>query len=253
MPIKQPQTSIKLTNVSLVRMRKGKRRYELACYQNKVQDWRAGVETDLDEVLQIPSVFLNVSKGQVAPAEDLKASFGTTETEKIILEILRKGELQVGEKERQAQLQQLHAEVVQMVASKCVNPSTKRPYPTTIIEKALNEIGFNFASSKNAKIQALDAMKQLIARQIVPIARARMRVRITDPSPKDAKKYKEAVGALLDSVQSDDWSATAWESVAFIEPGRYKQLAELLRNESKGRANIEVLDMAVIQEGDQTL
>ncbi|KAG9535125.1 hypothetical protein KCU86_g17205, partial [Aureobasidium melanogenum] len=56
--INQPSNQIKLTNVSLVRMKKGKKRFEVACYKNKVLEWRSGVETDLDNVLQIPNVFL---------------------------------------------------------------------------------------------------------------------------------------------------------------------------------------------------
>ena len=63
MVINQPMSQIRLTNVSLVRLKKGKKRFEVACYQNKVQDYRSGVEKDLDEVLQIPRVFFNVSKG----------------------------------------------------------------------------------------------------------------------------------------------------------------------------------------------
>ncbi|KAK9450341.1 SBDS protein C-terminal domain-containing protein [Limtongia smithiae] len=251
MPINQPSNQIKLTNVSLVRMRKGKRRFELACYQNKVQDWRSGVETDLDEVLQIPNVFLNVSKGQVAPNDDLKASFGTTDTDKIILEILKKGELQVGEKERQAKQQQQHATVIELVASKCVNPGTKRPYPTTIIEKALSEIGVNFIASKSPKAQALDAIKQLIAKQIIPIARAQMRIRVSGDK-KEAKKYRDKIVALIETIVEEDWSQE-WECIGFIDPGKFREIGDLLSKESRGLANIEVLDMAVIQEGEQEL
>ncbi|KAK9453141.1 SBDS protein C-terminal domain-containing protein [Dipodascopsis uninucleata] len=249
--INQPSNQIKLTNVSLVRMRKGKRRFELACYQNKVQDWRSGVETDLDEVLQIHSIFLNVSKGQVASNEDLKSSFGSTDVDKIILEILKKGDLQVGEKERQAKLQQQHATVIEMIASKCVNPNTKRPYPTTIIEKALSELGVNILGNRSPKAQALDAIKQLVAKQIIPIARARMRIRLTADA-KEAKKYRESIIALVEQIEDEDWS-TEWECTGFIDPGNFRALSELLKNESKGRASIEVLDTAVIQEGEVTL
>ena len=59
----QPSNQISLTNVSLVRMKKGwsdvllvramstdceewkgKKRYEIACYKNKVLEWRSGVQ-----------------------------------------------------------------------------------------------------------------------------------------------------------------------------------------------------------------
>ncbi|CAG8599760.1 25103_t:CDS:2, partial [Racocetra persica] len=75
MPINQPSNQIKLTNVSIVRLKKGGKRFEIACYKNKVMEWRNGVETDLDEVLQIKNVFSNVSKGQVAAQSDLQKAF----------------------------------------------------------------------------------------------------------------------------------------------------------------------------------
>lgn len=42
---------------------------------------------DLDEVLQIHSVFINVSKGQLAKKEDLISAFGTDKADQIIIEV----------------------------------------------------------------------------------------------------------------------------------------------------------------------
>ena len=42
---------------------------------------------DLDEVLQIHSIFINVSKGQLAKKEDLISSFGTDKSDQIIIEV----------------------------------------------------------------------------------------------------------------------------------------------------------------------
>jgi ribosome maturation protein SDO1 len=44
-------------------------------------------EKDLDEVLQIGNVFVNVSKGEVASAEDLKKAFGKANSSTIIQEV----------------------------------------------------------------------------------------------------------------------------------------------------------------------
>ena len=60
--VKQPVSQVRLTNVAIVKMKKNGHRFEIACYKNKVVNWRNKVETDLDEVLQIRSVFENVSK-----------------------------------------------------------------------------------------------------------------------------------------------------------------------------------------------
>ncbi|KAI9711333.1 MAG: hypothetical protein M1820_002320 [Bogoriella megaspora] len=307
--IYQPSNQIKLTNVSLVRMKKGKKRFEIPCYKNKVLEWRSGVEKDLDNVLQIPNVFLNVSKGQVAPHEDLKKAFGHTKVDDIVLEILNKGEIQVGEKERGAQLDRVNREVVDIVAGKLVDPKTKRVYTAGMIEKALDQLSTQSAqqhdsnkgsasgtatptkngetkeageglkalpkwtgvsTTKSAKSQALEAMKALIAHQPIPVARARMRLRITCPTQilkqsvkaapkKDASEesveeqkgtVKDRVLSYLEQVESQDVLGEEWECVGFVEPGAYKSLMDLIGTQTKGRARAEVLDMAVIHEGD---
>jgi ribosome maturation protein SDO1 len=71
-----PSAQLKLTNVAYVRLQKKGKRFEIACYRNKVVSWRNKVETDITEVLQIDTVFTNVSKGMVANSKDLQDVFG---------------------------------------------------------------------------------------------------------------------------------------------------------------------------------
>ena len=73
--IKTPTNQKILTNVAIVRIKKAGKRFEIACYKNKVLSWRQGIEKDIDEVLQSHTVFLNVSKGQVAKKDDLVKAF----------------------------------------------------------------------------------------------------------------------------------------------------------------------------------
>ena len=291
-------------------MKKGKKRFEIACYKNKVLEYRSGIETDLDNVLQIPNVFLSVSKGQTAPTQDLAKAFGPkTTVDDIIQEILRKGEMQVGEKERHAQAERLHNEVLDIVAGKLVDPRSKRVYTTGMIEKALEQISSQGSQSKqadrgkgsgtatpsadgedskakrrdlpswtgvvttkSAKSQALEAMKALIAWQPIPVSRARMRLRVTCPTSllkqavKGAKKeaqdegeaegekaagtVKDRILSYIEQVENQDMEGQEWEVIGFVEPGAFKGLGEFIGSETKGRGRVEVLDMAVMHEGD---
>ena len=290
-----------------------------------MNNWRAGNEDDLDSVLQIQNVFLNVSKGQVAPNEDLKKAFPGMTREEVVLEILRKGEVQVGEKERAQELDRVHKEVIDIVAGRLVDPKTKRVYTAGMIEKALDQLssqgghvgrhagkvhgestpsnrsqsrdqsapaaesGTNTPKSttgdgdvqaalkakpvwtgvvttKSAKSQALEAMKALIAYQPIPVARARMRLRITCPSgilkqsvkstPKaegeepQTGTVKDKILSFVEQVESQDVMGEEWEVVGFVEPGSFKTLSEFISTQTKGRARAEVLDMAVTHEGD---
>lgn len=49
-------SQILLTNVAAVRMKRAVKRFEIACYENKVVGRQSGVEEGLDEVLQTYSV-----------------------------------------------------------------------------------------------------------------------------------------------------------------------------------------------------
>ena len=65
-----PSNQVKLTNVAYVRLTKNGKRFEIACYRNKVLNWRNKVETDIKEVLQIDNIFTNVSKGTLANSKE---------------------------------------------------------------------------------------------------------------------------------------------------------------------------------------
>ena len=70
--INTPINHVQLTNVAVVRINKGGKRFEIACYRNKVVDYRQGLEQDLSEVLQTDRIFTNVSKGEFAKAKDMQ-------------------------------------------------------------------------------------------------------------------------------------------------------------------------------------
>ena len=232
------------------------------------------------------------------------------------MEILKKGEVQVGEKERHAQLDRVHHEVLDIVSGKLVDPTSKRPYTTGMIEKALDQLSTQGAhkheesskgsetgtpannnddtgnaikakakelptwtgvvATKSAKSQALEAMRALIAWQPIPVTRARMRLRITCPTgilkqaiktapPKkesqeggpvdgEADKVpgtvKDRILSYVEQIETQDTSGQDWEVVAFVEPGAFKGLGEFIGGETKGKGRVEVLDMAVVHEGD---
>lgn len=46
MALKQPVTQVRLTNVAVVRLKQSGFRFEVACYKNKVLNWRSGTSGD---------------------------------------------------------------------------------------------------------------------------------------------------------------------------------------------------------------
>ncbi|XP_020504898.1 ribosome maturation protein SBDS [Labrus bergylta] len=249
MSIFTPTNQIRLTNVAVVRMKKGGKRFEIACYKNKVMSWRTGAEKDLDEVLQTNSVFINVSKGQTAKKEDLIKAFGTDDLTEICTQILAKGELQVSDKERQSQLETTFRDIATIVAEKCVNPETKRPYTVSLIERAMKDIHYSIKPNKSSKQQALEVIRQLT--ETMQIQRAHMRLRLVLPA-KEAKRLKEKLKPLMQVVESEDFDEEL-EMVCLVDPGCYREIDELIRCETKGRGSLEVLSLKDVEEGDEKL
>ena len=181
-----------------------------------------------------------------------------------VSQILKKGELQVGEKEREHDLSSVRREIATLVAEKCVDPATQRPYPVGVIDKAMNEAGFSVKPGKTAKAQVSECIKLLQSDSGLPIQRARMRVKVTVPVA-DAEKVRAKVLESAETVEKDEQGAEQWDAVSpasfsclllshvltmystktmLIDPGQFRVINELLQKECKGRGRLETLTFA---------
>ena len=235
--------------MAIVRLKRGGKRFEIACYKNKVVNWRNGVESDIAEVLQIDNVFANVSRGIAAKAKDLEDCFGTTDRVEVCKHILTKGQLQVSEKERQVAQETLYRDIATIVSEKCINSETKRPFTVNMIERTMKEtLHYATNSSKSAKRQALEVIQLL--RKHIPIVRAQMKVRISVPSTKESATKNELMGKYnvqtIKTISEADAAMTVLE--CNIQPGDFRALDSFVR-ESAGGLGLDVMDMHVSEEG----
>lgn len=283
MSLKQPITQVRLTNVAVVRLKRRGKRFELACYKNKVLSWREGNEKDLDEVLQTTSIFTNVSKGILTKQKDLSDAFKTDDKDKVVLEILRKGELQVSERERQYQSENLFNEIAAIVTEKCVDPTTKRPFSLGIVERAMRDtIHYAVLPNKTAKVRSAfpksrlsifvrcisnivyrcgiflflspQVQAQMVIKQLqqhMDISRAQMRLQISIPSAK-GKVVKEKLKTHVQLWEDEEWNPD-FEATILIDPGSFRAIDDALREETRGQATVEVLNLAVIEDNDEQL
>jgi ribosome maturation protein SDO1 len=207
-------------------------------------------EKDIDEVLQTHTVFTNVSKGEVAKKEDLVKIFGKDDQTEICKEILAKGELQVSDKERHAQLDSMFKEIANLVANMCVNPETKRPYPVSIIDKSMKDVHYSIKPNHNAKQQALEVIKLL--KESMQLERARMRLKVRLMG-KESKKVRDKIAKLSTTIESENWEKEYLLIVCLIDPGHYREIDELIRTETKGSGSLEVLNLKEVKEGEEVV
>lgn len=114
----------------------------------------------------------------------------------------------------------------------------------------MKDLHFSVNVNKSAKQQALDVI-QLLKNEI-PLERAQMRVRIL-LTGKDARKIKDKVVKLAMSVEEENWDSGTANLICLIDPGNFRILDELVRTETKGTGQFELLNLKEMVEGDQAL
>lgn len=243
--INTPINHVQLTNVAVVRINKGGKRFEIACYRNKVVDYRQGLEQDLSEVLQTDRIFANVSKGEFAKAKDMQKVFGTKDEDEISKLILSKGQLQVSDKERSQQLEKTSAQIAEWISKNCVQPDTDRPYTISQIRHAMQQAKVSIHPTKPLKRQYLDCVKLL--QKVVPIQRAKMELLLV--APLECKDVME--NCLTDNKVSFSGSENTSQFLQYqilVDPSLYRILNDQMQKMLGAR--IEIVNQVVTKQGD---
>lgn len=233
-----PSAQVKLTNVAYVKLQSHGHRFEIACYRNKVLSWKNKVETDIGEVLQIDKVYTNVSRGILASTEHLMEVFGSINQLECCKKILERGEMQVTEQEREALVESTFRDVVAIVADKSVNPDTNRSYTTTMIQNAMKQLHINVVTSRSVKAQALEVIRKL--KEVMPIARASMALRVVSPIPEEATMKSKISEDLGLQILKESRTADMVYLDIRIDPEMYKKIEESVQILTKGQGRVEV-------------
>jgi ribosome maturation protein SDO1 len=198
-----PLNQVRHSNVAVSRYTKNGVRLEIACYKNKVLSYRSGLETRMEEVLQVDRVFTNVGRGSYASAADILKALGPGHTEASALKfVLDHGDLQVAQHERTSEVDEVLKDVITIISQKCVHTATKRPFPAHVIEQALKTMGAAVKPDQPAKKQALHLIQKLVDSNILPIQRANMKLRVTIVAPTSSSEEEGTIASTSASVQA---------------------------------------------------
>ncbi|GAB68584.1 hypothetical protein PCYB_134580 [Plasmodium cynomolgi strain B] len=174
----QPINQVKFTNVAIVKYKHKGKKFEIACYKNKIIDWRNGTELNIDDVLQSHLIFTNVSKGEIAKKSELNSCFNSDNNYEICKTILEKGTLQISNKERSIMKEKIYKDMIEILHEMSVNPQTGYPLSTNMIESMVKNIGYSINIDDSAKKQALKVFDILSKEYDDVIQRAFMRIQI---------------------------------------------------------------------------
>lgn len=145
----------------------------------------------------------------------------------------------------------LYRDIATIVADKCVNPNSNRPYPFSVIERVMKEIHFAVVPNRTAKQQALEVIKKL--QDHIPIARAKMKIQLTLPLA-GAKSIKPALRKEGAEVLEEKLGEPS-RLVLLINPGSYRVVDALVVEFSGGSGvgALEVIELNNHKEGEDNI
>ena len=143
-------------------------------------------------------IFKDLKKGEKASESELNEVFGTSEINKIALEIVKKGEILTTQEQRSAEQEKKFKQVVDFLSTKSIDPKTGNPHSAERIKSALEQAHVNI---KNVPIE--NQIKEIIAEisKILPIKLETKNVRITIPAMHTGKAY----GIINQYKQDEKW------------------------------------------------
>lgn len=230
-----------LTNVAVVKLKKQNKVFELACYPNKIAEWRAKQETDIGQVLQIEQIFSDVERGITASNKDLKKFGNNMSRDDVIIEILNKGEFQMSETERDDKLEKVKLDIANIISKECVNSEDGNAFPVSIIMRAMKELNCKFDIKKNTKPQALAIINEI--KSVLPIQRARMHIRLKFTSNDQAEMLLKSLSESHSDEFKMDLQTVQEESTLCyltIEKSMYRVVQDTLKKGKKAYSKVEV-------------
>lgn len=138
-------------------------------------------------------------------------------------------------------------DIASIVADKTINPETGRPYTVNIIQNAMKSIQFSVNMSKSSKSQALEVIRKL--REVMPIARANMLLRVVFKEADRAQLLREVAAA---AVQASSVASSQGEGEQFVDyvvdPEAFRRMEEVVSALPLG-GRLDVLQLRMTSTG----
>ncbi len=191
----------------------------------------------ITEVLAAETIFADANKGTRASEENLRKSFGTTDSLKIAETILTKGTLQLTTEQRRKMTEDKKRQVIDFIARQSVDPRTNLPHPPTRIENAMEQIRYSIDPFKPVEEQAKEIIKAL--RIILPLKMEQISLNVTIPASYSAKAYGSIKS--FGSIKREEWRADgSWYGILEMPAGSYAPFLDKLGEITKGTGEVKI-------------
>ncbi|HLD00713.1 MAG TPA: ribosome assembly factor SBDS [Candidatus Nanoarchaeia archaeon] len=209
--------------------------FEISVDSDRALEYKRG-QAELDEVLLADHIFSDAHKGLIAPQEDLKKAFATTDINKIADIILKQGEIQLSAEHRSVEREQKLRRIIDLIHRQAIDARTKLPIPPQRIESALEEAKVHLEEHKTAEEQLEGVISKL--RPILPISIEQKEMVVLIPAQHTGKTYNFVKSNS--KIISEEWTNDgSWRAKIKITAGMQQEFIDKLNSLTRGEAVVQ--------------
>ncbi|MCL5930372.1 MAG: ribosome assembly factor SBDS [Candidatus Thermoplasmatota archaeon] len=229
---------VKVEDALIARYESKGHRFEVLIDQKLVDLIKSGKNVNVSDYVATDMIFKDSSKGDRASEEVIKEVFGTDDFQTVVVEIVKRGQVQLTTEQRRKMLEEKRRQIVEIISRESMNPQSGTPHPPQRIEKAMEEAKVRVDPFKSAEEQVNEVLKAI--RIILPIRFEHVKMEIEVPGTEYGKIYAEM--AHLGQILKEDWKNNGnYSAIIEIPGGVQDQLYDFLNKRTKGNVNIRLI------------
>lgn len=190
---------------------------------------------DLENDVALDEIYKDAKKGEKAGEDSLKEVFKTTDISEIIIEIVKKGQIQLTTEQKHQMTERKRKQIIDTIAREAINPQTNTPHPPGRISQAIDEAKIHIDPFKGVGEQVQAVLKAIKPLLPIRMEKTKLAVRLTGDAY--GKVYGEiARGGYL---TKEEWAKDgSWIGLLEVPAGIASDLMGSLSR--KGQDNIEI-------------
>jgi len=202
-------------------------------------DDELGENFNILDYLAIDTIFKDSNKGIRASSESMVKIFNNTEIQKIAMDIIIKGEIQLTTEQRKEMMENKRKQIISTIARNAINPKTKTPHPPQRIELALNEAKVSIDPFKPVDAQVQDILKKL--QPILPIRFENVVIAVRLSGEDYGKCYGDIKNFA--KITKDEWQKDgSWIGLIELPAGLQGDFYDKINSKTKGNAEIKLIE-----------
>ncbi len=211
--------------------------FELIGDASLAYDYMTGKIKDPLIVVQTEEVFKDARKGERQSEDKIKKIFGTTDSAKVIDQILKKGNVPITTEQRAKLTEEKRKQVINIIARNSIDPRTNAPTPALRVENAIQQAKVSIDPFKSANEQVEDVIKKIS--MILPIKFATAKIEVTVP-PESANRCFNVLKQY--GMKSQQWLKDgSMQAVVEFPAGMQSEFYDKINQLTQGKAVTKIL------------